>query len=491
MTFSVLTIVTSCIGYGKYLGDWTDSILAQTVRPGRVCIFTHGSQKDYLQAETAMMRLIGAGISCYHTHSPDQVDFGTARNRAVELADTEWVMHLDADDMLFPEAIAELARVAPSADVVQSGYERINCACTKKRRLYEGGDGEAMLAMTALASGNSMFRRSLWEQRPYRTDLLGAWDTALWIGFSRLGARFRPTTMPVFKYRQHNDSIFNRRQTMMGWDRVHTNAMLKALRRNYDGVAIIVPRDLRPSPERQRNWERVRAHYARNHPEWPIIEGFCSTVTWVKGAAIQDALNRCTAETIIIADADVMVDPESLRKSVKSVQSGAAWSMPHHRVFRLNEAFTEQVCQSEIVLIPPRESLDRDVYDGAPGGGIVVVKHVMYNAIGGIPFAFRGWGSEDKCLALLCEKLIGPCERGPADLVHLWHPPQTGVAAAHANVSLLQTLGHAAQKGKDTLVQAVQAMPRPSAGTEQHRRHVIKPVNHAAIQARLTQRRMR
>lgn len=492
MTFAELTITTSCVGYGKYLREWADSILMQSVKPGRVCIFTHGSQKDYLQAETEMLRLIGSGISAYHTHSPDQLDFGTARNRAIELAETEWVMHLDADDMLYPGAIENLRMIAPTADVVQAGYQRVNCHCSgvKKMRLYEGGDGLKMLEKSALASGNSMFRRSLWQQKPYRVDMLGAWDTALWIGFARLGARFRPSTQPIFQYRQHADSIFNQRVSMMGWSRVHTNAMLKALRRGYDGVAVVVPRDRAPSPERQRNWAHVLQHYQRNHPDWQVVEGFCHTKTWVKGAAIADALTRCNADVIVIADADVIVDPLTLERAVDMVKNGVPWAIPHRMVLRLDEEATKSYIAG--VRLPFPWNLERKEYEGVPGGGIFVVRHVNYDAVGGIPFAFRGWGSEDKCLAFLCEKLLGHGARLDADLVHLSHPLQPGAKVAHSNVQLLQNLGYAAQNGRDALVQAVMALPRPNAGVYQAaaRSHRMSPIPTQAIQQRMEQRRM-
>lgn len=491
MTFKELTIVTSCVGYGKYLTEWAQSIIDQGIRPGRVCIFTHGTEQDYLLAETAMLRLVSRGISCYHAHSPTRLDFGVARNRAVELAETEWVMHLDADDMLCKDALADLRDVASTADVVQAGYERINCtSCSKKVRLYAGADGIDALKMTALASGNSMFKRSLWEARPYRTDLFGAWDTALWIGFAYLGARFRPSTRPVFKYRQHHDSLFNTRRASMGWSRVHTDAMLKSLRRNDSGVNIIVPRDLRPSPERKQNWDRVLRHYREHHPEWQIVEGYCHTVKWVKGAAILDALNRSTADVIVIADADVMVHPDALRASVTAVMEGAAWSMPHRFVHRADRESTLALNALPELMRPMK--LDRTMYEGVPGGGIVVVRHVNYRAVGGIPLAFQGWGSEDKCLALICDKLLGPCVRGDADLIHLWHPPQSGAGMGNKNVQMLQALGYAALKGNDQLVQALNALPKPSMGVHQvaPRERRVGAIDTHAIAQRMEQRRL-
>lgn len=491
--FADLTIVTSCVNYGKYLPDWARSIVAQTVRPGRVCIFTHGTVFDAGRGLQAKMMLERAGIDATHSHVSTRLDLGIARNCAVSMASSEWVMHLDADDLLLPHAVAELQRIAPNADVVQAGYERVGqiSGMSTRRRLYEGGDGAAMLTKS-LASGNSMFRRSLWEQTPYRTDLHGAWDTCLWLGFAHLGARFRPTTTAIFQYRQHPDSVYNRRRTTMGWERVHTSAMIKRIRRDYRGVAIIVPRDARPSHERDRNWKRVRQHYEQYHPDWTIIEGVCPSVVWVKGAAIADALRHCTAEILVIADADVMVDPDALEDAVTRVRAGAAWAMPHLRVWRANETLTATLCREDFFRVPYERDLDRNVYDGAPGGGIVVVPHVMYDAIGGIPFAFRGWGSEDKCLATLCDRLIGPCSRGTADLVHLWHPPQSTIAHAKTNVQLLQNIGHAAQQGRDSLVKMVQAMPRPPIGPMVSKRDPkVTPINHARIQERQEQRRLK
>lgn len=491
MTFDALTIVTSCVGYGKYLHEWATSIINQSVKPGRVCIFTHGSQKDSLQGSTAMMRLIGAGIASYHAHSDDRLDLGVARNRAVELAESEWVMHLDTDDMLFPDAVNNLQRCNGDADVVQAGYTRVGqiAGMSTKTRLYTGADGLAALDLPSLASGNSMFRRSFWEQSPYRTDMLGAWDTVLWLGFAHIGARFRPSTIPIFQYRQHMDSVFNQRRNTLGWSRVHTTAMLKAMRRKYEGVAVIVPRDHYPTPERERNWQRVKRHYELNHPTFQIIEGFCPSIKWVKGAAIADGMSRCSAEVVVIADADVMVDPVALVESVCWVGSGFPWSMPHRRVFRANTSVTDALCRTDEFQVPHESGLDRSVYEGAPGGGIVVLRHVMYDAIGGMPMAFQGWGSEDKCLALICDKLIGPCERGDADLVHLWHQPQTTMKNHTANVQLLQLLGYQAQQGRDALVQSLAALPKVTLGTFQPRR--VQPIDHAKIQRRMEERRMR
>ena len=461
--FGDLTIVTSCYQYSQYLGPWAKSILAQTTKPGAVAILTHGSAADRGAGANVARLLAGSGVPATHEHSNTVLDFGVARNRAVAMARTPWVMHLDTDDTLLPNAVADFLELSPNADVISAGYLRTGLGMVNKRpRVYQDLDGLKALDASAMCSGISPFRKSLWEQTPYRTDMMGAWDTALWIGFARLGARFRATKRAVFNYHQHNDSIFNLRRRVLGWARVRTTAQLKALRRQYTGVSVVVPQDHRLSPDRARNWERVQSHYSTHHPGWRVVPGRCPSVTWVKGAAIMDALGSDKSDILVIADADCLVSPEALQASVELVQNGAPWAMPHKMVHRANEKWTSLFCSNPTPLrLPERGSYDRQPYEGAEGGGIFVIRRVWYDAIGGIPYVFRGWGSEDRALACLANTLLGPCVRGSADLLHLYHKPQTQMPQSQANLQLLRRLGLAAQNGKDALVSTVFTFPNP------------------------------
>lgn len=422
-----LTIVSSCAGgYGKYLDEWAASIGALTVKPAAVCLFTHGSVDDRIAGEKAMALL--AGIPARHEHCTTRLDFGTARNRAVEMSATEWVQHLDCDDTAMPHMLEDVALLADTADVVALGYERsgnLHEGPSNRRRLYSNTTGLQALDAAAPCSGVSPFRRSFWERSPYRTDMRGAWDTALWIGFARQGARFRATTRPCFWYRQHADSIFNKRRTTLDWTHQLTTTQLRHLRADYRGTAVIVPRDREPDEDRRAAWRYVRSHYGRVHPDWPIVEGFSRADAWCKGEAIADALTRTNAALLVIADADCVVSPMALERSVHAVEyEGAPWAIPHGMVYRLNADSTAQLLDGGS-LTAWTPGLDRPAYQGFAGGGIFVVSRVAYEATGGIPRAFRGWGGEDEAFARMLDCLIGPHVRGDAPLTHLWHAPQT------------------------------------------------------------------
>jgi hypothetical protein len=127
-------------------------------------------------------------------------------------------------------------------------------------------------------------------------------------------------------------------------------------------------------------------------------------------------------------------------------------------------------------------TLTRERYEGVAGGGIVVIRRVDYDAIGGIPQAFVGWGSEDRALGLLCEKLLGPCARGAGELIHLYHFPQPQTRLTQENVKILQRLGQAAQLGKDALVTTVATLPKSGAPRTLSTARTAVPIEHTVQQ---------
>lgn len=469
-----LTIVSSCVGYGQYLDEWARSILGLRKRPGAVRLLTHGNEEDRLLGIRAFERLAAAGLDARHDHSPERLDLGVARNRAVAMSSSEWVMHLDADDQLMPHALEEFAAVAPAADVIGAGYERsgdLRAGPSNRKRIYSPSTGLEALDQVAPCSGVSPFRRSFWERSPYRTDMRGGWDTALWIGFARLGARFRPTSRPVFWYRQHADSVFNRRRKVRDWTYLIVTTQLRCLRRYPGGVSVLVPRDERGGSGRSEGWRAVRRHYETHHPSWELVEGLSSADRWSKGEAVADALSRATGSLLVIADADCLIPPAQLEASVELVRSGQApWAVPHGRVLRLSPATTASwisALDGNPTAFPPATveiddgALARPAYAGYAGGGVFVAPRAVYEASGGIPLAFRGWGSEDQAIGAILDCLAGPHHRGSADLVHLWHEPQRTKGTQTGNHQRYAAVASAARRSPDELLSVLRQLATP------------------------------
>ena len=125
------------------------------------------------------------------------------------------------------------------------------------------------------------FRRSFWERAPYVTDQAGGWDTALWIGFARLGARFKATRRPGFWYRQHRDSIYNTRYHS-GWPAAQVGHQLASRRAGHEGVSVIVPRASDNGGARDRAWAWLRSWWAAEFPTWQLVEGHAPAESWAR-----------------------------------------------------------------------------------------------------------------------------------------------------------------------------------------------------------------
>jgi hypothetical protein len=198
-----LTIATTCWGgYGRYLAEWAVSVADQIPAPAEVVIAELGGCGE--DAAAAQRILEHAGIECRIVHGT-YTDMAAARNLAVSAARGEWVMHLDADDLLLPGALRRCVTAAESADVIPMAAR------------YPSGRVRPARHVTArwVLSGRigvlscSPYRRSLWQAAPYRRldGPIPYIDALLWVGFAKMGARFRGLTEPGFTYRQHDDSF--------------------------------------------------------------------------------------------------------------------------------------------------------------------------------------------------------------------------------------------------------------------------------------------
>lgn len=484
--FMDISVVTSCHNYGRYLGDWAHSLVALQTWPRVVALVDNGStDATWVEMQNVKRELERAGLPDVRIKRIPYTDFGSARNAAVDLGgDTEWVMHMDADDMFMPHCLDDVAKLAHKADVVPLGYERcgdLKAGPRNRTRVYSSTRGKQTLRSTAPASGVSPFRRSLWEASPYRTDMIGGWDTALWIGFAHMEARFVAARRPCFLYRQHADSVFNTRRLDRRTSKI-VGAKLGNLRRQRSGVSILVPRRSDGGGPRDKAWDWLRNRYAVMYPDWEVVEGdHQKDGPWRKGAAIRSAYEASRGNTLIIADADCVLERQALLDAVRLVEEDEApWVIPHTLVKRLDRPATEVVLrEAQGKVDPPFEgSFIRSPYEGFPGGGFIIIDASKWAGAGGMPLAFAGWGAEDEATAEILATLVGPAVRLEYDLWHLWHPNARRGGQTHQrqNRYLLQVIRMAAGDADEMMA----LLERLEAGVPMDRLFAFGP-NAAAV----------
>jgi hypothetical protein len=205
-------------------------------------------------------------------------------------------------------------------------------------------------------------------------------------------------------------------------------------------ISVIVP--WQPGcPYRERNWAYLRPFWER-HGE--VIEGVCDG-PWSKGVAVRDGLARAHGDKIVVADADVWVDP------TLAIESDATWAVPHLKVHRLSDESTVRMIDGEPWrALPLDRSNSRDMkpYNGQPAGGVLVINRAALEQCLPDP-RFVGWGHEDVAWDIALTTLYGNPWRDNADLVHLWHPPQPRIdrsTGSHQSKALLRRYQKAARR---------------------------------------------
>lgn len=184
-------------------------------------------------------------------------------------------------------------------------------------------------------------------------------------------------------------------------------------------IAVVIPYG-NGTPWRKQALHHVMTWYAENLENARILLGH-SRDPWCKARAVAEALKRSNGESIvIIGDAD-SISP-GVQEAVQAVRNGAAWAMPHLKVYRFNQDATRKVYEGSALgaLTGRKIWYDQDPYKGYEGGGITVLKRDAYLDCPLDP-AFIGWGQEDEAWAMALNGLYGPPWRGEGPLYHLWH----------------------------------------------------------------------
>ena len=186
-------------------------------------------------------------------------------------------------------------------------------------------------------------------------------------------------------------------------------------------VSVVIP--FRPtSAERVRNVGWLWGHYGHHHPDWQVVIGSDgSDGLWSKGAAIADAVTRCTGDVLIVTDADVVLDPDVAREAATLTHS-APWVVPHSHVHRLTDEGTQALIAAGPGATPEGRPRLNGVQTVCVGGGWLAMTRATYDLVGPPDPRFLGWGYEDSAWGYALDTLAGPHHQGDADLHHLWHP---------------------------------------------------------------------
>jgi glycosyltransferase involved in cell wall biosynthesis len=155
---SNISVIVPCFNAEKYLRSTLESILGQTVLPRRIIVIDDGSE----DASKEIAKTISPEIDVY---SQTNQGCAAARNAGAELADTDWLTFLDADDTWTPDSLEvrlNAVRTGRDVDAVFGAVEQYICPKIDPElaKTLEAPDGVS----TARAAGSMLIRQSAFQQ---------------------------------------------------------------------------------------------------------------------------------------------------------------------------------------------------------------------------------------------------------------------------------------------------------------------------------------
>jgi glycosyltransferase involved in cell wall biosynthesis len=215
----LVSVVIPCHNYARFVGEAIDSVLTQTHRSIEVIVVDDGSSDDTVAvAKRYPVRLL------------EQPHLGVcvATNNGIRASRGQYIMRLDADDILAPAYVEETLAALMREPGAALAYADGTYVGTRNGPVPLQPFDVESLAEGAYAPCLALMRRSSCEQvggydvrlTPYRCE---DWD--MWLSFAERGMTGVLVRKPLWFYRKH------------GRSRVRAVLSLAGLEREYGTIA--------------------------------------------------------------------------------------------------------------------------------------------------------------------------------------------------------------------------------------------------------------
>lgn len=447
----MISLVTSFYNwYDRFLEQWLDAVLSAEELPDEIVLAVSGNDYDKKAIEKAKERLTGVVpfsiVFCEHR------GMGHARNKAVEAASSDWVMHLNVDDVLTEQTIKELKKaISDDVDIVVGNMEWVGHARSNGVRKYNLTIADFMNGRT---NDHAAYRKALWEKSKY-IEYSGDVDVAFWIGLAHLEARIKYIDVLLSKHFFRPDTVFGRytkedlREIKRMAEIWKTEGVHSARFNHPDyqikGDADFSHRTNKNNPElsiimafrsdggiRDKHLKWAVEHFRKMFPDAEIIVEQDSSNdsgwrTFNKSRLLNKGVARSHGRVLFITDIDMVFVKNRILKAVEKADNYSIL-FPLNDILYIPADMTKKILSSENTESFPRIPLSlfpipHKNRANLQAGGSYVITRANYDAVGGHDERFVGWGSEDsafiKAAATIIEK---PFLRMHGQAYHLWHP---------------------------------------------------------------------
>lgn len=210
----VVSLIIPVYHAEKYLRRCLDSALQQTFSDMEIIVVNDGSEDASLE----ICREYEAKDSRFHVLDKENTGVSDSRNRAIAMAQGEYLQFLDSDDWLAPDATESLVYAARKydCDLVIADFYRVDGAVfTEKQHIRERGlltrEQYAEYMMQEPADfyygvlWNKLYRRSVIEEHQIRMNPELRWceDFLFNLSYIRYAERFTTIQTPIYYYEEN------------------------------------------------------------------------------------------------------------------------------------------------------------------------------------------------------------------------------------------------------------------------------------------------
>jgi glycosyltransferase involved in cell wall biosynthesis len=191
-----VTVIIPCFQQARFLGDAIRSVLAQSYKNVEIVVAA-GDEESRRVAKRLGVTIVDDGAQ----------GLAAARNQAIMHATGEYILPLDADDILAPDFLAMTMPHANAETIVGTDLQEFGA---RSRRVPVQGVVLPLLEFNPLFVC-SLFPIELWEKvGRYNVAPFGYEDWCFWISCLKAGAKYHLVHEPIFRYRVHagQDSSF-------------------------------------------------------------------------------------------------------------------------------------------------------------------------------------------------------------------------------------------------------------------------------------------
>jgi glycosyltransferase involved in cell wall biosynthesis len=203
-------VVVPCYRHGIFLDACIDSIKAQTLAPARIVVIDDGSEDAETIAALARLDQDSAVTVLRQTANRGP---SAARNRALVELETSYVLPIDADDELLPDALERmLARLEEAPDDVGFVYPHIQYMGNRDDYVESPAYNLWLLMAQNYCPAPALFDRRVFAAGgvAYAEELVvGHEDWDLILQMAELGVAGIPADGPTFRYRKQGFSRAN------------------------------------------------------------------------------------------------------------------------------------------------------------------------------------------------------------------------------------------------------------------------------------------